>query len=251
MYKLSFLLLCIILPSLTFAQKNKKVNYTFSDVQNVLIDASLNDWEEQLTHAPGDLWSFAVAEQDNELFVAIVVKDLQLQREAFRGGLFVDISYTNKKKEGARLQFPYWDRERRRALADDEEIANKNFEEELLNSVNGYFLTGFGRVRDGILAVENDYNIEAKVKIDSNKRLIFEARIPLDLVGLKTKDLAVNLGVKTQYAMLKRATSNSNRNRNRNRNMSPMMMGRPTFQSSLKNPYASETDVWVFDKIKN
>jgi hypothetical protein len=247
MYKLYFLLLCVILPNLTFAQKNKKVNYIFSQAENISIDASLNDWEGQLTNVPGDLWSFAVTEQKNELFVAILIKDLQLQREAFRGGLFVDISYTDKKKEGARLQFPYWDRERRRALANDDELASKNFEEELLNNVNGYFLTGFGRVRDGVLAVENDYNIEAKVKIDSNKCLVYEARIPLNLVGLKSKDIAVNLGVNTQYGLLKRAASNSNRNRN----ISPMMMGRPTLHSSIKNPYTGETDVWVFDKIKN
>lgn len=247
MYKLSFLLLCVILPNLTFAQKNKKVNYTFSKAENISIDASLNDWDGHLTTVPGDLWSFAVAEQNNELFVAIVVKDLQLQREAFRGGLFVDISYTDKKKEGARLQFPYWDRERRRALANDEELANKNFEEELLNNVNGYFLSGFGRVRDGVLAISNDYNIQAKVKIDSNKCLVYEARIPLGLVGLKTNDLAINLGINTYYNQMKKIASNSNRNRN----MSPMMMGRPTMSNTLKNPFSSDTDIWVFDKIKN
>lgn len=245
MNKLSFLLLCFLLPSLTFAQKNKKVNYTFSKPENIKIDANLEDWKNQLTEVGEELWSFGVTQRDEVLLVAIVIKDLQLQREAFRGGLFVDVSYDGKKKTGARLQFPYWDRERRRALANDEEMANKNFEEELINSVNGYFLTGFGRVRDGVLALDNDYGIEAKVNIDSNKCFVYEAYIPMRLMGLKNNDLTVRIGINTQYAMLKRAAANSNRNNN----MYPML-GRPMTQSTLKNPYAGDTEVWVYDKIK-
>src|SRR5690606_12985253 len=135
----------------------------------------------------------------------------------------------------------------RRALASDEELANKNFEEELLNNVNGNYLSGLGRVRDGVIAINNDYNIQTKGRIDNNKCLDYEAKIPLGCVGLKTNDLAINLGINTYYNQMKKIASNSNRNRN----MSPMMMGRPTMSNTLKNPFSSDTDIWVFDKIKN
>lgn len=245
MYKLSFILLCFLLPNLLFAQKNKKGDYTFADIQPVVVDANVADWGNQLTQVPGDLWSFGLSLDGDQLFVAMVINDVQLQREAFRGGLFVDISYNGKKKEGARLQFPYWDSERRRAMANDEELRHKDAAMELIKNVNGYFLTGFARVRDGVLALENDYGVRAKATVDSNKCLIYEACIPLELIGLKDDLITVNLGVNTQYAMLKMAASKTNRNTN----MYPMMY-RSTFHTTLKKPYASDTDVWVYGKIK-
>lgn len=246
MNKLFFLLICFLLPIISFAQKNKKVNYTFSKVNNLTIDANIEDWGGNLNTVGEDFWSFGITEQNNDLIVALVIQDLQLQREAFRGGLFVDISYDGKKKDGARLNFPYWDRERRRAIANDEELEQKNFEQELLNNVNGYFLTGFSSVRDGVLALENDYSIEAKVTIDSNKCLIYEARIPLELVGLKSNEVAVHLGINTQFAMLKRAAQNANK---RNTYSPYSMMGRPMMQTTLKNPYKGDTDIWVIERI--
>ncbi|MBD1429307.1 MULTISPECIES: hypothetical protein [Sphingobacterium] len=251
MNKLTFLLICFLLPIISFAQKNKKVNYSFARTNDLTIDANVEDWGGNLNAVADDFWSFGITEQNNELIVAIVVKDLQLQREAFRGGLFVDISYDEKKKDGARLNFPYWDRERKRAIANDEEMDQKKFEQELLNNVNGYYLTGFGRVRDGVLALDNDYGIQAKVQVDSNKCLVYEAKIPLDLVGVKSNQIAVHLGINTQFAMLKKAAENA---RKRNNNMySPYgygMMGRPMMQNTLKNPYKGDTEIWVIDTIK-
>ena len=183
------------------------------------------------------------------MIVAIEVKDEGLIKEAFRAGLFVNISYDEKKKDGSRLYFPYWDRERKKALANDEEIKNGNIEQEFLNNVNGYLVIGFGKVRDGLLALDNDYGIDAKVNYQKNKSLIYEARIPLELVGLKSDKIAVQLGVTTQYSLLKKA-SQAQYNQYR-RNMSPMMgMGRPMLQSTLKNPYKGDTEVWVIDTIE-
>ena len=249
MNKLLFLLICFLLPIISFAQKNKKINYFFSVSRDLIIDANIEDWGNNLNDVGENFWSFGITEQNNELIVAIVIKDLQLQREAFRGGLFVNISYTDKKKSGAILQFPYWDRERKRAIANDDEMSQKNFEEEMLNNVNGYYLTGFSKIRDGVLALDNDYKIEAKVKIDSNKCLVYEARIPLELVGLKSDQIAVNLGVSTQYALMKRAAEQANKRNN----MSPYpyyMMGRSMPQNSIKNPYKAETDVWIIDSLR-
>ncbi len=248
MKKLCIVLLCFILPSLTFAQKSKKENYQFATVEEIHIDGNMDDWGNSLTTLDGDVWAFGVGEQNNFLVVAIVIKDPQLQQEALRGGLFVNVSYNEKKKEGARLQFPYWDRERRRALANNEEIQD-NFQQEVLKNVNGYFLSGFAKVRDGVLALENDYRIEAKVRLDSNKVLYYEARIPLDLIGLKSENIAVNLGVNTNFALLKRASAQANKARNAN--MMYPMMGRRMMQSSPKNPYKVDTEVWVIDKIRN
>lgn len=250
MNKLFFLLISFLLPSLLFAQKNKKVNYSFSKINNLTIDANIDDWADNLYSISEDFWSFGVTEQNNELFVAIVIKDLQLQREAFRGGLFVDISYDAKKKDGARLNFPYWDRERKRAIANDEEMDQKNFEKELLDNVNGYYITGFSRIINGVLALDNDYGIVARVNIDSNKLLIYEAKIPLNLVGVKSKEVAIHVGVNTQFAMLKAAAENANKNRRNNNMYSPYsMMGRPIMQSTLKNPYKADTDAWIIDTI--
>lgn len=246
MKKLCIVLLCLILPCLTFAQKSKKVNYQFSSLNQIQVNGNVDDWEGQLNYMNGDVWAFGIGEQNNDLFVAIVIKDPQLRQEALRGGLFVNISYNDKKSEGARLQYPYWDRERRRALANNEEI-RENFAQEILKQVSGYFLSGFGKVRDGVLALENDYNIEAKVQMDRDDILYYEARIPLDLVGVKGNTVAVNLGINTNYALAKRAADQANKRRNATV-MYPMI-GRPMVQSSIKNPYKVDTEVWVIDRI--
>lgn len=246
MRKFCNVLLCLIIPCLTFAQKSKKINYQFSALNQIQVDGNVDDWANKLNHMDGDVWSFGVGEQNNDLFVAIIIKDPDLQQEALRGGLFVNISYDDKKREGARLQYPYWDRERRRALANNEEIRD-NFAQEILKNVSGYFLSGFARVRDGILALENDYNIEAEVKIDAGI-LYYEARLPLDLAGIKGNTIAVNLGINTNYSLAKRAADQVNRRQSANV-MYPMSR-RPMVQSSIRNPYKVDTEVWVIDEIR-
>lgn len=244
MNRFCFILIFCTLPTFIFAQKNKKINYAFSKLEHIVVDASLDDWGENLHEMHGDLWSFNVSAVDNKLYFAVLIKDLQLQRDAFRGGIFVNISYNDKKKEGARIIFPYWDGERRRALANDEELRSKNIEQELLKNVNGYYLKGFAKVRDGVLALDNDYGIRAKVQMDSNKCLLYEAVVPLDLVGLKSDVVAIQLGVNTQFAMLRKAAENQNRNMPIN-----PMYARPSVSNSIKNPYKGETEVWIIDKV--
>lgn len=247
MIKHILLSLMLCLPFSLFAQKSKKkVNYTFSRLEQVAVDGNVEEWENHL-NALEDLWSFGVAERNNVLFVAIVIKDIQLQREALSGGIFVNISYNDKRKDGARLYFPYWDRERKKALSASEELRQtENFEQALLEKVNGYYLQGFGRVRDGLLALDNDYGIRATTLVDSNKNLVYEARIPLELVGLKSDVVAVQVGVRTQYAMMKKAMESSNRPTNRGYGYDYPVMGGP----SLKNPYKAETEIWIVDKVE-
>lgn len=248
MYKLSFILLCFILPSLTFAQKNKKVNYTFSNLGTIEVDGYLTDWGDALHSANGDLLRFGVNEHNGDLCVAIEVEDPQLKHEVFRSGFFINVSYDEKKKDGARLYFPYWDRERKRALGNSEDLSPENMEHEFLNNVNGYYIMGFGRVRDGLLSLANDYNIRAEVKYIDKKTLRYEARIPLDLVDVKSNKIAVQVGVSTQYMLMKKAQQNTNTRSNAS--YYSMMRGRYTMQNTLKNPFKGETDVWVIGELK-
>lgn len=248
MYKLSFVLLCFILPSLSFAQKNKKVKYTFSNLSTIEVDGYLKDWGDALQSAEGDLFRFGVNEHNGELIVAIEVEDSQLKNEVFRGGFFINISYDEKKKDGARLYFPYWDRERKRALVNNADLAPENIEDEFLNNVNGYYVMGFGKVRDGLLSLENDYNVHAEVKYVDRKVLRYEARIPLELVGVKSNTIAVQVGVTTQYSLMKKAQKNSNTRYNAS--YYQMMRGRPMIQNTVKNPFKGETEVWVIDQLE-
>lgn len=248
MYKLYFILLCFILPSQVLAQKNKKVDYTFSNLSTIQVDGYLTDWGDALHTANGGLMRFGVNEHNGVLCVAIEVEDPQLKHEVFRSGFFINISYDDKKKDGARLYFPYWDRERKRALVNNDDLTPENVEHEFLNNVNGYYVMGFGRVRDGLLSLANDYNIQAEVKYIDNRILRYEARIPLELAGVKSNKIAVQVGVSTQYMLLKKAQQNS-KTRNNTAYYS-MMRGRPIMQNTLKNPFNGETDVWVIGELK-
>ena len=73
MRKFCNVLLCLIIPCLTFAQKSKKINYQFSTLNQIQVDGNVDDWVGQLNYMDGDVWSFGIGEQNNDLFVAIVI----------------------------------------------------------------------------------------------------------------------------------------------------------------------------------
>ena len=244
MNKLYIIFISCLLPILLFAQKKKKENYFLQSVENVAVDGDLTEWNESLFNKDSDVWSFSLAINEGKLYTAIRIKNEQLQSEALRSGIFVNLSYTNKKKEGARLFYPVLDREKLRAFSQDEDFDLNNYKQDFIEATRGYYILGFSRVVDGLLSFDNDYGIRAVVKIDSTDALIYESEIPLDLIKFEKDNIAINLGVNTRYLQMKRA--------GRNTNQVPMnvrIYGRMPSAPTVKNPYQEETDVWITGSI--
>lgn len=226
----------IMLPFLALAQRKKKDDYAFLSMSNVVLDGNLEEWQGKLYNEDSEMWSSGVALRGDSVYAAIIVKDPALQREALMGGLVLNISYNDKKRDGARLYFPVADREGIRALSQDEERLAEDYRQEVLNTTRGYYVLGFDKVVDGLLSFQNSYGIHAVARIDSSS-LYYEAVIPLDLVGLKSDQFAIKIGVNTQFS---RMQVNS---RNQSRTMGPYGMTVP--RAVAKNPYREPTEIWV------
>lgn len=237
-----YILFLFCCPLFLFAQKKKKQEYLFQQVDNIVLDGQLTEWSDKLYNANSDLWSFGVVVQGGKVYVAVRIKDEMLQREALRNGIFVNLSYNEKKKEGAKLLYPSVDRERLRALSQDEDLDRNNIKAELLKSVRGYQISGFSKVVDGLLSFDNSYGIRAKAQFEGDI-LLCESEVPLDLIKFESDRIAIQVGVNTQFFQMKKVVdATPSPNNVRIYGASP----KPT----VKNPYKEETAVWFFGNIK-
>lgn len=244
MNKFNILFLICFCPFVLFAQKKKKQDYTFHKVDKVVVDGNLTDWEGKIYNADSEFWSFGVCTDGAKLYVVVCVKDDMLQREALRNGVVVNLSYNEKKKGGAQLLFPYVDRERLRALGQDEDLNVNNIKEELLKSVRGYQISGFSKVLDGLLSFDNTYGINAVARFDDKNILVYESEIPLDLINFKSNKIALQVGINTQFFQVKKVMDSTNRPSN------VRIYGANPTGATLKNPYKEETMVWFQGTIK-
>lgn len=228
----------IILPFLANAQRKKAGDLAFLPVSNVVLDGNVQEWEGMLYNADSQLWNSGVALRGDSIYAAVVVKDPALQREALMNGIVLNISYNSKKRDGARLYFPVADREGLRALRQDEERQDEDYRQEVLNTTRGYYVLGFEKIVDGLLSFQNNYGVQAVVQLDTGS-LSFEAVVPLALVGLKSDEFAVKIGVNTQYSRMQA------NNRNQSRSLGPYGMAP---RSMPKNPYREPTELWIIGK---
>lgn len=236
---------CMMIPFILFSQKKKKEQYVLGQVSDLVIDADLNDWGSNLNNTKSDLWSFGIAIDNDFLYAAVLIKDKILINEAIRNGILLNISYTDKKKDGARLLFPRLDLEKLEENMEEDAPMPNFSNHELIQSAKGYYIAGFSKVVNGLLSLDNQYGIRASCKLDSMGNMFYESKIPLDLIKFKTKEIAVQLAVLTQYLQVKKKKANST---------APATWGyynRGINQgSSVKNPYSEDTEVWFTGVLK-
>lgn len=238
-----YILFLFCCPLFLFAQKKKKQEYVFQQIDDVVVDGQLTEWGDKLYNDDSDLWSFGVAVKNGKIYVAVRIKDDMLQQEALRNGIFVNLSYNEKKKEGAKLLYPYVDRERLRALSQDEDLDRNNIKAELLKSVRGYQISGFSKVVDGLLSFDNSYGIRAKARFEEDI-LLCESEVPLDLVKFESDRIAIQVGINTQFFQMKKVVDTSSRPSN------VRIYGASPYKPTIKNPYKEDTVVWFFGDIK-
>lgn len=244
MNKFYIFFLVVFFPFLVLGQKKKKQDYTLQKADNMVLDGDLKEWEGKLYNTESELWSFGVSTDGAKLYVAVRIKDDALQREALRSGIFVNVSYDGKKRDGARLLYPFVDRERLRALRQDEDLDMKNIKEELLKSARGYQISGFSTVVDGLLSFDNTYGIQAVARFSETRDLIYESEIPLELIKFESDQMAVQVGVNTQFSQMKKVAESNTRASN------VRIYGMAPTGPNLKNPYKEETAVWLFGRVK-
>ncbi len=242
MCKQYLLFVLFVIPFFLFAQKKKKDLYDIQHISGIIIDANIDDWENKLYNLKSDVWSYAVASDKTKIYAAVIIKDKKLMDEAIRNGILFNISYSDKKMDGARIIYPKFNLEKlENSIADDPEEGRTIVQEELLQSTKGYYVAGFDKVRDGLLARNNQYGIKALCKIDESGSLVYECEIPLHLIKFKTSTIVAQLAVNTLYFSRQKMSAGMRSSGYHTRGIS-----KPT----LKNPYTENTDVWFSGIIK-
>lgn len=230
----------LVIPFFLFAQKKKKDQYVVHDISGIIIDAGFDDWKSNLNSIKSDLWSFGVSHDKTKIYAAVIIKDKLLIAEAIRNGILFNISYSDKKTDGARIIYPKVNLEKLENILGVEGHEREGIiHDEWIQSAKGYYVAGFDKVRDGLLAFNNQYGIKAACKIDESGYLVYESEIPLQLIKFKTSTIAVQLAVNTEFTnrqkiLNSKAISHDSRGYYGGKNHTP----------SLKNPYAESTDVW-------
>lgn len=244
MIKQNILFICMMFPVFLLAQKKNKDQYVCKYVEQIIVDGDLNDWTTNLYNTESTLWNFGIVISDTKLFAAVIVKDKKLIEEAVHSGIFLNISYSDKKKQGAQLLFPRVNLEKLERLNTDDDMNKEFSNEQLIRSSKGYHVAGFNSIVDGLLSFDNTYGIHATCKIGDNGELIYEAEIPLSLIKFQTKDIAVQLAINTRYSQFKGLLADKKSTSSRGAN------GRKTSSTTIKNPYTESTSVWFVGVIR-
>lgn len=244
MRKAIIVILMVLVCVNVFAQKKKKEEYQLVPPFPVTVDANLLEWDGKLTPIGQDSsWSFAVTNDSEFIYLAVLVKNEMLQYEAVRNGIVLNINKDGKKKDGAQLIFPIPDSESRRAMSQDDNFENMNVREELIKRSRGYGIRGFQHIVDGLLSFENTYGVLAKAKLTEANVLIYEAKVPIDAIGLPNSDqtVAIQVQLNNQYALLQKAM--------RNRVQPSRGIYGPPPTRSVRSPFTAKTDIWIVTRL--
>ena len=245
MIKNSMLLIGVLIPFFLFAQKKEKNTYICKAIDGIMVDGDSSDWKSNLYTENSELWSFASAINDGKLYAIALISDTTLIQEAIRGGVVLNISYSNKRKDGARLVFPVPNLERLEKLYGKSGTKKIWTNEQLLESAIGYSVTGFSKIVNGLLSFDNTYGIRAICKFSAAGDLIYEAVVPLEFIKFETQDVAIELAINTKYAEFKRLQSTK-----RSVQPSPMYSRKRPVKEVVTNPYKERVDIWFNACVK-
>lgn len=192
MSRLTFSFFFIMAFFVAPAQKIKSIEQTSIKYrQQLAIDGNLTEWGDSLTYRyEKQQLQYEIANDDKNIYVAMHVKDNSWQMQALHQGFNLIINKDGKKRDGAEITFPIPDRESLRALAakDANEKAS-DARQAVLGTARAIFVKGLVDVVDGPISLENNFEIKAAVKIDSNA-ISYEAVIPFERLDLGNKDEA-------------------------------------------------------------
>lgn len=170
--------------------------------QPVVVDGISSEWHEPLNNynTPTQL-AFAIANDQQNLYIIIESLDQMTTGRLLRGGLTLNINTLGKKKDGIKLNFmgmqhppsPKHDQ------ADSLERPEHGMEhDEHGPGINVIQVSGFKKIPDGTLALPNDAGIQIAASFNKQRDYICELAIPLsqlDLKGDEVKAIAYNFKI--------------------------------------------------------
>ncbi|WP_437920139.1 hypothetical protein [Sphingobacterium sp. LRF_L2] len=189
-----FFLVCMFLclSSQIWAQKKQK--FQMLSNQSITVDADLQDWPSLVTVDSAAGWSYQLAQDPLNIYIAMHIVDPQLQHIAAWNGLLFEIPNDQKNKSSMQFIFPFPDGETKRAVKSSDFETKVSYLQELIRGARGYYVSGFLTVPDGILSVNNDYGLKSSVNLDDSG-LRYEAVIPKNVVKATNNLLTLKIGI--------------------------------------------------------
>jgi len=189
--QISLLIPLLISSSFLYAQD---VEENMRMVKPFKADGISNEWNEPLNqYNDATRLAFALANDDQNLYIIIESLDPQTTFSVLSGGITLNINTAGKKKDGIQLTFPLMERphELKDVNISPNHIAQPNGDMGMPHdpsTVNKSIrVSGFKNIVDGDLSAENQSGIETGMSIHPNKDLIYELCIPLAQLGVNVE----------------------------------------------------------------
>ena len=219
------------------AQKNLVTESTWRT--DIKVDGELSEWGDSLSHyfKEQDIY-YSFANDGEYLYVAIRVENQDRQVQAVFNGFNIQVNSDGKKREGSMLIFPLPDRAALRALSNEEFKENTNVRVGALSTVRAYFVKNYPTILNGPISLENNYGIQASVKIDSADHLCYESAIRLDQLKLKPTQGSFAINIKINGIIKTEVTAYEPANSYR----------RNPYNYGGYNPYANRSRTYIQNK---
>ena len=176
--------------NITFAQNKAVANKLQPPPSNLVIDGDLKDWGDSLRYYNQDKQlNYALANDQDDLYMAIRINDRSEQIRVLRAGLTLSIDIRGKKKESFTMTFPVGDQsaEGMTETAQDLQNGNNDIKEEdheemmkaRLTKLREIKITGFKDIESETMTTSNTYGFKVAIDYDKDGNLVYEAAIPL------------------------------------------------------------------------
>ncbi|MDB4902674.1 MAG: hypothetical protein JWQ63_1955 [Mucilaginibacter sp.] len=175
--------------SICNAQTNKSTLSTLqAPPQSIAIDGDIKEWGDSLRYYNTEKKiNYSVANDKENLYMAIRITDRLEQRKIFKAGITFAIDPKGKKKETFSITFPLNVQGGGVAALVSQkepegEVTKQDREElmrERITTLRGIKVVGFKDIEGDMITTSNTYGIQTAINYDENGNLICEAAIPL------------------------------------------------------------------------
>jgi len=180
----------LFISATAFAQDKAAANHLLPPPSSIVTDGDLKDWGDSLRYYNRDKQlNYALANDQDNLYMAIRINDRSEQIRVLRAGLTLSIDPRGKKKETFTMTFPASDgnasnmAENAMDLQGGNNDVKREDREELmkakLTKLREIKVTGFKDVESETVTTSNTYGFKAAIDYDKDGSLIYEAAIPL------------------------------------------------------------------------
>lgn len=198
-------LIILSLPFSVFGQSQPGIISTKVPRFN-LDNANVNLPDSLMRHNEKTGLFYLLENDSSRLYVFIKATDKITENKIMMRGITVAINSKGKRKTKTSLSFPYLDKDVLQTQMTELRMATSELQreeilksrEEMIHRYNQIKVMGLNKIKNGLISVDNQYGIQAKIWRDSAGDLMEEMGIPFQYVGImfgKKDEIAVNIAL--------------------------------------------------------